>query len=734
MSTPDAMLATHLRNQELLAQAEPFRQQYARMQAVRERNGVSAGNQNYEDARIRYNSALADAKARTVEMEARSAAFRNNYNARVANYAERMRNPPAPQPPANVVTPSPIAPTNQRGRINTRPAIGRSDEFDRYMQQQARIPQTPYTPSPNAAPQNRGRIITPAPPSTVTSEGISNRFDAYMRHHLTPEEEITFHHPTTPLDTSRIRRNIFPDAPPSGPTTASQQALETSTRRGATLETNPAFGLEEKGGPPPGLRSRPSAGINPEWNNYAEPKSFIRQPPSAALDPLIESMPGLTPAEAAARTYQNVKNPLVSGVRNGVETGWVKSGLNPTLAGVAGTVAANAFDEHLDAAVQRGGSHLVDSLLHPTDEQGPATYSDNFNLTKATFGSQVPGYQIDPELSGSDWTTYVDQKTGKAKQVFRDQPAHFGEKAKNTLEAAFGTRRNSHEFKAAGRAAQQAIDKYGRENVELVGSGLGGSKAAFASSRTKASAEVFNANAGLDAWLSKSKQSDYSNVKFRSNAGDITGGMASMYKKTKENLVDKNPLKHSIAHEGIGIVQHGAEAYGLYAAAGLAAATGNEALAAAAGTAAFNEGLKTVGGAFQINKNLRDTNNWSNERIAQLGGTAAPPSASSKSAANAVAPWNPYDYTRPSYQQPSAPPAPVFQGYAPFSYQAPQAREEPRGNSTTIINNVSSGGGAAGGPSINAKRRKAAPRKGRKRAKPRVHKAPKKSTRKSKSK
>lgn len=93
------------------------------------------------------------------------------------------------------------------------------------------------------------------------------------------------------------------------------------------------------------------------------------------------------------------------------------------------------------------------------------------------------GYEIDPELSNRNRTTYVNRDTGKAVMSFR------GTNVKNKADLgtdallALGLKDFSSRFKNANRASKKALQKYGKDNVVFTGHSLGGSQALYANSK-----------------------------------------------------------------------------------------------------------------------------------------------------------------------------------------------------------------------------------------------------------
>jgi hypothetical protein len=108
-------------------------------------------------------------------------------------------------------------------------------------------------------------------------------------------------------------------------------------------------------------------------------------------------------------------------------------------------------------------------------------------------GKEVEGYSIDPELSNQHRTTYV--KDGKAIVAFRgtdlsgkNKWADLGTDMLITL----GLQNLSSRFRNAKKTTQKAIQKYGKENVNVTGHSLGGSTALYVNSKLGTEAHAFN--------------------------------------------------------------------------------------------------------------------------------------------------------------------------------------------------------------------------------------------------
>ena len=121
------------------------------------------------------------------------------------------------------------------------------------------------------------------------------------------------------------------------------------------------------------------------------------------------------------------------------------------------------------------------------------------DLAKATYtGANVNGYTIDKNLSGNDYTTYVNSSTGQAIVAFsgtRIKNFHNKDTWRDISTDAgmvVGQEEHLQRFKNAEDVTNKAIAKYGKNNVKAVGHSLGGAQAMYVSSKTGVKATVFN--------------------------------------------------------------------------------------------------------------------------------------------------------------------------------------------------------------------------------------------------
>lgn len=102
------------------------------------------------------------------------------------------------------------------------------------------------------------------------------------------------------------------------------------------------------------------------------------------------------------------------------------------------------------------------------------------------------GYEIDPELSNRNRTTYYNKDTGKAVMAFR------GTNVKNQADLAtdallaLGLKDFSARFRNANKYSKKAMDKYGKDMVSFTGHSLGGSQALYVNSKHGNETHAYN--------------------------------------------------------------------------------------------------------------------------------------------------------------------------------------------------------------------------------------------------
>lgn len=132
---------------------------------------------------------------------------------------------------------------------------------------------------------------------------------------------------------------------------------------------------------------------------------------------------------------------------------------------------------------------------------GRLAVQDAARLAAGAYGGQeVPGYEIDPDLSNRDLTTYRNPVSGEVTVAFRG--TDFKNKQnrwrdlKEDANILFG-KKDSKRFRRAEEVTNKAIQKYGKDKVEVTGHSLGGSQALQVGRRTGVATSAFNPGTSL---------------------------------------------------------------------------------------------------------------------------------------------------------------------------------------------------------------------------------------------
>lgn len=109
-------------------------------------------------------------------------------------------------------------------------------------------------------------------------------------------------------------------------------------------------------------------------------------------------------------------------------------------------------------------------------------------LANAAYTRQAPdGWTVDSALSNRNRVALVNNETGKAVLSFRGTDLKSKQNKWKDLGSdallAVGLQELSSRFRNAKKATKQAIDKYGSDNLELVGHSLGGSQALYSNAK-----------------------------------------------------------------------------------------------------------------------------------------------------------------------------------------------------------------------------------------------------------
>lgn len=295
-------------------------------------------------------------------------------------------------------------------------------------------------------------------------------------------------------------------------------------------------------------------------------------------------------------------------------------------------VADHAVNNQINKVVNAGAQKAVGSFLKTQAPIRNPTYSDNAILSKAAYsngrGRAISGFEIDSELSGSDFTTYRNLTTGKATISYRGTDVtNFGD-LKQDFHVALGNMGQQDRTKQAIDVANRAIQKYGKGNVNATGFSLGGTTAAYVSSSTGIPAETFNMGWSPEMvsaqtrgkrygvvmpWTHRDGPLNLKNVTANINSNDLISNSAlALPKGTFGRLnVDREPgrreakthLANFVAETAVGVGE------------GLLTGLGGGRVTAIASADEMRQAAGEVGKAF---KGTHSMDNWSNERISQI--------------------------------------------------------------------------------------------------------------------
>lgn len=131
-------------------------------------------------------------------------------------------------------------------------------------------------------------------------------------------------------------------------------------------------------------------------------------------------------------------------------------------------------------------------------------FSDYAWLSKSAYEmgnnkSHIPtGYEVDRELSNRNRTVFYHKEKNEAVIAYRGtNPKKLGDLGTD-LAIAVGAQATTARFKNAEKVADQAVTKYGKENVVVTGHSLGGSQALHVAAKKDLKAYAFNPGKGFD--------------------------------------------------------------------------------------------------------------------------------------------------------------------------------------------------------------------------------------------
>lgn len=153
-------------------------------------------------------------------------------------------------------------------------------------------------------------------------------------------------------------------------------------------------------------------------------------------------------------------------------------------------------------------------------EQG----SSYASLAKASYAFEFddnapvpPGYVIDADLSGPNRTVFT--QNGKAVVSFRGTDVLNWKDISADVMLALGVESFSKRFQDSLETTNNAIKKYGKDNVSVTGHSLGGTQALYVNAKTGVKAVAFNPGASIPQALEGIVSNTVDSV-FDSGVGD----------------------------------------------------------------------------------------------------------------------------------------------------------------------------------------------------------------------
>lgn len=175
-------------------------------------------------------------------------------------------------------------------------------------------------------------------------------------------------------------------------------------------------------------------------------------------------------------------------------------------------------------------------------------------LSDAAYGGKDLshlGYDIDTEHSNRNRTLYKHKDSGKAILSFRGTDLHskskMGDIGTDAL-LALGLHGLSSRFRNAKKATDQAIAKYGKDNLTVTGHSLAGSQALYVNSKRGVEAHAYNPGVSpamvrkdlmdsLSAQLFKRKPK--TNATVYTTGTDVISGLTPLLTRAKKVFVPK---------------------------------------------------------------------------------------------------------------------------------------------------------------------------------------------------
>lgn len=176
---------------------------------------------------------------------------------------------------------------------------------------------------------------------------------------------------------------------------------------------------------------------------------------------------------------------------------------------------------------------------------------------------QIQGYDIDEELSSDDRTVYKHRDSNEVVISYRgtDLMTEVERKPQTSIKDIWYSRgfrdvgtdaslvtynpEYNHRFYNAKKVAQQAIEKYGHENVSLTGHSLGGSESMYVSNELSLPAIAHNPFIHpIDIAL----QTKYENTTIRHNLGDPVSALSPWANAGSLEIAEGHHFEHGISN------------------------------------------------------------------------------------------------------------------------------------------------------------------------------------------
>ena len=143
------------------------------------------------------------------------------------------------------------------------------------------------------------------------------------------------------------------------------------------------------------------------------------------------------------------------------------------------------------------GSHI---LGKQANNSKPIYYQGRSQLANSVYGNEIPkGFKKDPEFFNEKEKVYLD-KNGKPIIAYRGTVTTDLEDLKDDGLLLFGLEHFSSRFQNSVDFAKKVVDKYGKDNVSLVGNSLGSAIANYVSAETGLNGEGFNTPSTLNTF------------------------------------------------------------------------------------------------------------------------------------------------------------------------------------------------------------------------------------------